>query len=163
MGVRREGRELALKLLYREEVTGLTDDAIPGVEDVRAEARAFADELTGGVRAERGNIDRAISEASEHWEISRMGAVDRSIIRIGVFEILFMPDVPVGAIINEAVDEARKYSSDECGRFVNGVLDRIARETRGRAPTEEGEAGSDPGDGGPSAPDDLEGECATGS
>ena len=133
MGVRRDGRELALKLLYREEVTGLVDDEIPGVDEVRDEARTFAHELTSGVRSRRDTIDRAISDASEHWEISRMGAVDRSILRIGVYELLFMPDVPVGAIINEAVDEARKYSSEECGRFVNGVLDRIARDARGGA------------------------------
>ena len=158
MGVRRQGRELALKLLYREEVTGLVDDAIPGIEDVRGEARAFAEELTTGVRAERKSIDRAISEASEHWEISRMGAVDRSILRIGVYELLYKPDVPVGAIINEAVDGARKYSSQECGRFVNGVLDRIARErqpggTRTNA-AQEAET---------TAGDELGDECATGS
>ena len=159
MGVRREGRELALKLLYREEVTGLVDDAIPGIEDVRGEARSFAEELTSGVRSKREDIDRAISKASEHWDISRMGAVDRSILRIGVYELLFMPDVPVGAIINEAVDEARKFSSAECGRFVNGVLDRIARETRGRPDAATGRS-----EGAPEARRGKLGEeCATGS
>jgi len=178
MGVRRDGRELALKLLYREEVTGLVDDEIPGIDEVRDEARTFAHELTSGVRSRRDTIDRAISDASEHWEISRMGAVDRSILRIGVYELLFMPDVPVGAIINEAVDEARKYSSEECGRFVNGVLDRIARDGRGgasaAAPALPGAQAADPqaqaadpqaqvAD--PQAPgtclDDREDECAT--
>jgi N utilization substance protein B len=168
MGVRREGRELALKLLYREEVTGLVDDEIPGIDEVRPEARTFADQLTSGVRAERDSIDRAISEASEHWEISRMGAVDRSILRIGVFELLFMPDIPVGAIINEAVDEARKFSSGECGRFVNGVLDHIARTSRGRAAEDladaPGPAGSpDGGSASGARPDDRGESCATGS
>ena len=59
-----------------------------------------------------------------------MGAVDRTIIRIGAYELMCEPSTPVGAVINEAVDAARKYSTSECGRFVNGVLDRIARDTR---------------------------------
>ena len=131
MGVRREGREIALKVLYRQEVTGLTDPDIPGMEDARPEAIDFATELVRGVRAHLREIDDAIAAASEHWDISRMGAVDRTVLRIGVYETLRTPETPVGVIINEAVDTARKYSSEECGRFVNGVLDRIAREARG--------------------------------
>ena len=130
MGVRREGRELAMKLLYREAVTGLTDQAIPGLDDARADAVEFAESLVAGVRAHIAPIDDAISRASEHWDIGRMGAVDRTILRIGVYELMYAPETPVGAVINEAIDTARKYSSDECGRFVNGVLDRIAREVR---------------------------------
>ena len=130
MGVRRRGRELALMLLYREEVTGLTDRAIPGFEDVPAASHEFAEELVAGVRRNLPRIDEAISAASEHWDIGRMGAVDRTIIRIGAYELMCEPSTPVGAVINEAVDAARKYSTSECGRFVNGVLDRIARDTR---------------------------------
>jgi transcription antitermination protein NusB len=130
MGVRREGRELAMKLLYREAVTGLTDGTIPDVEDARPDALEFAGSLVAGVRAHAAPIDEAISRASEHWDIGRMGAVDRTILRIGVYELMCAPETPVGAVINEAIDTARKYSSDECGRFVNGVLDRIAREFR---------------------------------
>ncbi|MFH1502972.1 MAG: transcription antitermination factor NusB [Candidatus Eisenbacteria bacterium] len=129
--IRREGRELALKLLYREEVTGLTDHAVPDLETADPKSLEFAELLVGGVRDDSDNIDAAISAASEHWEISRMGAVDRSIIRIGVFELIHRPETAVGPIINEAIDIARKYSGDECGRFVNGVLDRIARDVRG--------------------------------
>lgn len=131
MGVRREGRELALMLLYREEVTGLKDPAIPGIDEVSAQALAFAEHLVAGVREHSARIDDAISAASEHWDISRMGAVDRTIIRIGTYELLSDPTTPVGVAINEAVDAARKYSSDECARFVNGVLDKIARDLRG--------------------------------
>lgn len=131
IGMRREGRELAMKLLYREAVTGLTDRAIPGIEDARPGALEFAETLVAGVRAHLVPIDEAISRASEHWDIGRMGAVDRTILRIGVFEIMHAPETPVGAVINEAIDTAKKYSTDECGRFVNGVLDRIAGEVRG--------------------------------
>jgi len=134
MGVRREGRELALKLLYREEVAGLREPDIPGIEEVTPSALRFATLLVEGVRTNSTEIDAAISAASEHWDISRMGAVDRTIIRIGAYELLHEPETPVGAVISEAVDAARRFSSEECGRFVNGVLDRIAREARGAEP-----------------------------
>jgi len=130
MGVRREGRELAMKLLYREAIAGLTDRAIPDLEEARPGALEFAETLVAGVHAHAASIDEAISRASEHWDIGRMGAVDRTILRIGVYELMCAPETPVGAVINEAIDTARKYSSEECGRFVNGVLDRIAREVR---------------------------------
>jgi N utilization substance protein B len=138
MGTRREGRELALKLLYREEVTGLADLAIPDqCEDgdeagghLTDEARGFGVSLVEGVRCHQAEIDAAIAGASEHWALERMVAVDKAVLRIGVYELMFEQGTPVGVVINEAVDCARKYSSDDCGRFVNGVLDRIARETR---------------------------------
>jgi N utilization substance protein B len=120
-----------MMLLYREAVTGLTDGAIPGIEEAHPEAVAFAESLVAGVRENQSEIDRAISAASEHWDIGRMGAVDRTILRIGVYELMRSPETPVGAVINEAIETARKYSSDDCGRFVNGILDRIAREVRG--------------------------------
>jgi len=130
MGVRREGRELALKLLYREEITGLDEPVIPGLGEADPRAVRFAGLLVAGVREHLGEIDAAISGASEHWDIGRMGAVDKTVLRIGVYEILHEPATPLGVIINEAVDAARKFSSEECGKFVNGVLDHIARESR---------------------------------
>ena len=130
MEVRRQGRELAVMLLYREKLTGLTDLEIPDIDDAPAEARAFAATLVSGVRERLTGIDSAIAEASEHWDIPRMGIVDLTVLRIGVYELLERPDTPVGVIINEAVEIARKFSSDECGRFVNGVLDRIAGDVR---------------------------------
>jgi len=129
-GTRREGRELALKLLYREEVTGVTEGPIPDIDEARAEALAFADEIVKGVREHHDEIDRLIVAASEHWEIPRMGAVDRTVLRIGAYELLCVPDNPVGVVINEAVEIARKYSSNEGARFVNGVLDHVARDAR---------------------------------
>lgn len=136
-----------MMLLYREEVTGLSDHAIPGLEDASPGALEFAEMLVTGVRESLPLIDEAISAASEHWDIGRMGAVDRTIIRIGAYELMCQPDTPIGAVINEAVDAARKYSTSECGRFVNGVLDRIARDVRPRTERggrEEERAASDP-------------------
>jgi N utilization substance protein B len=130
MGARREGRELALKLLYREAITGLEDPVVPDIDEADPRSLAFARTLVAGVREHLGAIDAAISAASEHWDIGRMGAVDKTVLRIGVYEILHERATPLGVIINEAVDAARKYSSDECGKFVNGVLDHIARESR---------------------------------
>ncbi len=130
-GSRREGRELALKFLYRQELTGLSEGVIPDLDEARSAALVFSTALVKGVREHLIEIDGSIAAASEHWEISRMGTVDRTILRIGVFELLFLPDNPVAVIINEAVEIAHKYSSNECGSFVNGVLDHVAREARG--------------------------------
>jgi len=130
MDVRREGRELAVKLLYREHLTELTDQGIPDIEAASEQALSFARELVTGVREGLADIDAAISGASEHWDIPRMGIVDLTVLRIGVYELLERRDTPVGVVINEAVEIARKYSSEECGRFVNGVLDHIAGDVR---------------------------------
>jgi len=139
-GTRREGRELALKLLYREEVTGVTEGPIPEIEEARKDALSFADEIVQGVRQHHDEIDRLIRAASEHWEIPRMGAVDRTVLRIGAYELLCVPDNPVGVVINDAVEIARKYSSNEGARFVNGVLDHVARDARNASGAESPEA-----------------------
>lgn len=136
MDFRREGRELAVMLLYREKLTGLTDLAIPDIEDGTEEALEFAGRLVSGVLSDLERIDAAISEASEHWDIPRMGIVDLTVLRIGVYELLERRDTSVSVIINEAVEIARKFSSGECGRFVNGVLDRIAGDVRRQGDTE---------------------------
>ena len=137
MGFRRDGRELAVMLLYRERLTGLTDRDIPDIDGICAEALGFANELVSGVRAGLTDIDTAIAGASEHWDIPRMGIVDLTVLRVGVYELLGRPDTSVAVIINEAVDIARKFSSEECGRFVNGVLDNIAGDVRSESKPEE--------------------------
>ncbi len=139
-GTRREGRELALKLLYREEVTGVTEGPIPEIDEAREDALVFAEEIVDGVREHHDEIDRLIGAASEHWDIPRMGAVDRTVLRIGAYELLCVPDTPVGVVINEAVEIARKYSSNEGARFVNGVLDHVARDARDASGTDSPEA-----------------------
>ena len=120
-----------MKLLYRQEVTGLSDGLVPDVDSTRQESVDFAESLVAGVREDLAGIDAAISRASEHGDIQRMGAVDRTIIRVGAYELMHCATTPVGVVINEAVEIARKFSSEDCGRFVNGVLDRVARDVRG--------------------------------
>jgi transcription antitermination protein NusB len=134
MGRRRKARELALQLLYELEVGGDGDvDAAaiafwqrqPAVPD---EVRAFADTVVRGTKAHQEKIDELIGRFAERWDLERMAVVDRNVLRAGVFELLWLPEVPPKVAINEALDIARKFSTEESTRFINGVLDRIRRE-----------------------------------
>ncbi len=132
---RRRGREAALQMLYQWEV-GRTDPARvletfwsidgPGDRPVGDRARAFAERLFSGTVADLQRIDDLIAGSTENWRPERMGAVDRLIIRLGVHEIL-VGETPPAVVINEALDMARTFSTDDAVRFVNGVLDGINR------------------------------------
>lgn len=136
MGRRRLGRETAFKALYRIDLTGRgIEDAVAGLaaEGPRdPEAAEFARELLEAVGANRTRVDSALQEASENWTLDRMAIVDRSILRLGATEILFWPWIPVEVSIDEYVEIARKFGSEESGGFVNAVLDRISAEARER-------------------------------
>jgi N utilization substance protein B len=88
-------------------------------------SRAFAEELVNGVHRHLGEIDVLIKRFSENWRLERMSAVDRNIIRLAAFELLYRPDIPAKVSLNEAVDLGKKFGSEESGSFVNGILDRI--------------------------------------
>jgi len=134
VGRRRQARELALQLLYELDVRGESDPgptadhfwsrqaAVP--EDVRA----FADAVARGAKTQQPKIDELIGRFAEHWDLDRMAVVDRNILRAGIFELLWVSDVPPKVAINEALDIARKYSTEESTRFINGLLDRVRRE-----------------------------------
>lgn len=128
VGSRRAARERALALLYEAD----TKDA--SVADVLADLPVapdpYAVELALGVDAHRTEIDPYLSRFARDWTIERMPMIDRAILRMGVFELLYEPDVPVAVVISEAVELAKRYSTDESGRFVNGMLARIAEEVR---------------------------------
>lgn len=94
------------------------------------EGRAFADRLLREVIAKRDWLDSKIIEASENWRLERMTPVDRSILRLGTLELLLHPEVPTEVVIDEAVELAKRYGADNSAKFVNGVLDRIAKERR---------------------------------
>lgn len=126
---RTRGREIALQVLY------LLDQnrAAPETE-VQAflhrrlrdpELRAYAAELVEGVRARREQLDALIGRAAENWSIERMAAIDRNILRLGAFELLHRPDVPMKVAISEAIELAKRYSTAQSSRFVNGILDRL--------------------------------------
>jgi N utilization substance protein B len=93
---------------------------------VHKDIRGYADRLYAGTVEHMANIDNVISELSHNWKISRLSIVDKCILRFAIYEIYFRDDVPVKAAINEAIEVAKRYSGDESGGFINGLLDTIA-------------------------------------
>ena len=124
------GRELALKALYRIDICGgaSSDDlaavfsAVPSDDRVRV----FANTLIEGVRRDERDLDKSIADALEHWSVKRLSRVDHNILRIAVFELLHLDDVPARVTIDEAIELAKTFGDEGSGRFVNGVLDQIA-------------------------------------
>jgi transcription antitermination factor NusB len=133
MGRRRKARELALQLLYQLDVQG-ESSAEPHLDEfwtrhpVDREVRDFADALVRGTKQHEGKIDEMISQYAENWELERMAVVDRNILRQGIFELLWMGEVPPKVAINEALEVSKKFSTQESSRFINGILDRIHKE-----------------------------------
>jgi N utilization substance protein B len=130
-GRRHQGRELALKVLFQLE--NQPDDDPWQVLDYHVlesgfppDVAAFARELVEGVIANRDRLDQIIAEASQNWQLDQMAKVDRILLRIAVFEIAVSRKVPVKAAINESIELAKTFSGEESGRFVNGVLGRVA-------------------------------------
>ena len=132
---RREARELALRMLFQLDVGKQPVEEV--VEAALAQChlddknRAFAEDLVRGALANLVTLDERLTAASTDWALDRQAAVDRNILRIAAYEMLFRPDAPVAAVVNEAVELAKKYSTAESGRFVNGVLGGLARQPRG--------------------------------
>jgi transcription antitermination protein NusB len=132
---RRRAREAALQMLYQCEVGGLVvEEALatqaeiePAVRLATADAREFAARLVVGTTRSVAEIDPIIADAAEHWRPERMAVVDRLILRLAVYQMLHLPDVPPIVAIDEAVELARAYGGDESGRFINGVLDAIRK------------------------------------
>jgi N utilization substance protein B len=133
---RHAAREAAVQMLYQWEVGKLsmlevvTTYWTPGLthdEPVTGELREFATALTNGVAASIDRIDPLIAEAAQHWRIERMAITDRIILRLAVYEFLDQPETPARVIINEALELARTFSSDDAVRFINGILDGIRR------------------------------------
>ena len=125
---RREARERALSLLYEAESKQVQPDAI--LSDLPVEPDPFVVDLVKGVGRDLERIDWLISSHAIGWEMDRMPAVDRALLRMAVYELIDRPDVPTAVVISEAVDLAAQYSTDDSGRFVNGVLAAIAAEVR---------------------------------
>jgi N utilization substance protein B len=130
VGKRHQARELALKTLFQLEVS---DDDPDEVLRYHADEGAatpdvanFASQLVRGVIANRDKLDSILSEASEHWKLGQMAKVDRIILRIAVYEIAIDRKVPTKAAINESIELAKTFSGEEAGRFVNGILGKVA-------------------------------------
>ena len=133
MGRRRKARELALQLLYQLDVQG-EDNPQPHLDDfwlrhtVDREARDFAESLVRGTKSHVAEIDELIARYAENWELDRMAVVDRNILRQAIYELRWASGVPPKVAINEALEVAKKFSTHESSRFINGILDRIHKE-----------------------------------
>jgi len=135
MGTRHASRMLALQALYALE---MNPDATPA--EVIASARSEAGEglvdteflagLVAGAWRQRASLDRTIERTSKHWKLSRMDRIDKSILRLALYELLHTPETAAPIILDEGVELAKEFGTPDSAAFVNGVLDRIARETR---------------------------------
>ncbi|MGH9056696.1 MAG: transcription antitermination factor NusB [Acidimicrobiales bacterium] len=123
-GARREARERALSLLYEAESKGVAPGTV--LSELPVTPDRYASDLVEGVERDLARIDALLAAHSIGWEIDRMPAVDRALLRMATFELLDRPDVPTAVVISEAVELAKQYSTDDSGRFVNGVLATVA-------------------------------------
>ena len=138
--MRRKARECALQLIYQLDMHGVLADGRVEPAQVNEPIRAFwasfdsvtkdeqqfADRIVEGVLLQLPEIDEAIEGASTRWKLARMEQVDRSLLRMAAYELLWCHDIPAAAIINEAIEIAKKFSNTDASSFINGLLDQIA-------------------------------------
>lgn len=130
MRKRTQARELALQILYKGDLSPEPTDTLlssfwetnPGLA---GEIREYSERLVRGTLDHLGEIDPVLSKYTEHWELSRMAVVDRNILRFATYELLYLEEIPPKVVINEAVNIAKKFSQEDSGKFVNGILDKI--------------------------------------
>src|SRR5215203_3693164 len=153
---RRQARITALQTLYEVDTTGhLVDEVLRrNLDDPTSEnpnslpledptGRAFARSLVSGVLENTEELDLLIEKSAPHWPIDQMSRIDKTILRLAIFEILFDNRVPMKAAINEAVELGKRFGSDSSSRFINGVLGSVASENQRRARPGSGAAGDD--------------------
>lgn len=131
-------REVTLRMLYQidlrkvndpEEIQKLVEDCLEEADMVSASSprvvERYTRKLAFGVLGAQGEVDSLIKKVAKNWDLKRMAIIDRNVIRIGAYEILKNPDIPRAVAINEAIELAKKYSTEESGTFVNGILDQM--------------------------------------
>jgi N utilization substance protein B len=139
MGARHSGREAALQMLFQLEASGAPPEEVVSLfwrsfdADADPEGRPYADEVVRGVASAREELDRMIAQASTNWRLERMTRVDRNALRLGAWELAHQANVPTAVILDEAVELAKAFGTEESSAFVNGVLNHIA-DTLGRKP-----------------------------
>jgi N utilization substance protein B len=131
MGSRRRAREYAIQILYQLDLRECHLEEVlrhfwVGLE-VQPEQRDFAESEVRGVLRNLPELDGLIERFSMRWKLNRMPLVDRNILRLGAYELLYVPEVPLSVALNEAIELAKRYSSIESGAFINGILDKVAR------------------------------------
>lgn len=145
MKKRTRARELALQFLYQADLVGkpLTEmDEFLRDEERDAETRQFAHRLVEGTLAGREEIDEMIQDVAQNWNISRMAVVDRNVLRLATHELLHCDDIPPKVAINEAIEIGKRYSTQNSGAFINGILDKImnrSMQAKGAAAEDEGD------------------------
>ena len=139
MGVRHRGRELAFQILFQTDQTGDKVNAViarfQDMKHVNAEAAGFAESLAVGAFGALASIDARISAAADHWKLGRLLSVDRALLRLGTFELDQRRETPKEVVLDECIALAKTYGGEDSAAFVNGVLDKLARELRPSDPT----------------------------
>lgn len=146
MRKRTQARECVLQILYQHEINSVPVDELFGrfweqnpVES--EEIRTFAEEIVRGTIDRLAEINAVIDKYAENWDMNRMAMVDRNILRFACYELLFRADIPPKVTINEAVNVAKKFSQEDSGKFVNGILDKICHtEKTGNEPSRNSQA-----------------------
>jgi transcription antitermination protein NusB len=128
MGSRHQSRERALQILFQYDIHGKPDVCLDefwkqcqATEDVRS----FAEQLVSGVLGHKNDLDALIGKYATNWKVSRMQIVDRNILRLGAYELLWLDEVPAKVTVNEAIELARDFGDEEAAKFVNGILDKV--------------------------------------
>lgn len=134
MGARHQARERALQILFQHDIHGkasLSLDEFWHEYSVSDESKVFAEQLVRGVVEHQKELDALIGKYVTNWTVSRMPVVDRNILRAGVYELLWLDDVPAKVTMDEAIELAKRFGDDEASKFVNAVLDKVlATESR---------------------------------
>jgi N utilization substance protein B len=133
MGLRRDGRVAAIQFLYQIDThppvkVDEARDVFWKQHEVPQKVRDFAEPLVRGVVAKMPEVDAKIRTLADNWDFERLAVVDRNILRLAIYEMLFCPEIPPVVSINEAIEIAKKFSTAESGKFVNGLLDRVKKD-----------------------------------
>ena len=131
MGYRRKAREYALQMLYQYDLSRESEYLLDGYwkgKEITENVKEFSNNIVEGVIKNLSMIDNKISQSASNWSIERMAAVDRNILRMATYELLFRNDIPAKVTLNEAIEIAKRYGGDDSGAFINGILDRILKD-----------------------------------
>lgn len=133
MGLRRDAREAAVQFLYQVDTHKPSDVEAALAEfwrqnEAKENVRDFANDLLRGTLEKKAEIDAKIASLADNWDFQRLAVVDRNILRLALYEMLFRTEIPPVVSINEAIEIAKKFSTAESGKFVNGLLDRVKKE-----------------------------------
>lgn len=137
MGTRRQARELALQFLYQYDSLKESSSESEDVEDllvsfwdrneisIEEDTKEFSSVLVRGSCSNTPSIDKIITTYSQHWRLKRMSTIDRNILRVAIYELLYLSNIPAPVTINEAVELGKRFGTEESGSFINGILDKI--------------------------------------